>query len=87
MEEPEFNLCCQFIGIVKHPNLDADILNFFTSKITLSNPTAFERYGIFRLISKLLLFRVDCRKSKLSQCKEAAETPTKSIVGTCKSMI
>jgi hypothetical protein len=46
MEDPEFNIHTQFIGIVRHLNLEPDVLNFFTSIITLNNPTPIERYGM-----------------------------------------
>lgn len=45
MDDSEINVYTQFIGIVRRPNLEPDVLGLFTSILTLTNPKIIERYG------------------------------------------
>jgi hypothetical protein len=47
LEDVQLNVYTQFIGIVRRPNLDPDVLSLFNATLTLTNPKIVERYGMF----------------------------------------
>lgn len=50
VEDSQLNMYTQFIGIVRRPNLEPDILALFNATLTLTSPKIVERYGILSSI-------------------------------------
>lgn len=50
IEDSKLNMYTQFIGIVRRPNLEPDILALFNATLTLTSPKIVERYGILSSI-------------------------------------
>lgn len=46
VEDSQLNMYTQFIGIVRRPNLEPDVLALFNATLTLTSPKIVERYGI-----------------------------------------